>query len=164
MCGYDTLPAQLTNIFTKRYYYEKHFPLGKSCPSHFLAFFFAAITVLVSGCSDNQITEIDRPEQHSLDTPEAYLEAIAKVQQEIHQNISSAARKMDEKEFGKFMGKVEKVIERSPVVEAYSKAEGNYSVRKFSEEERNTSCKMDDGKKTRAIYTVRLIPSFQWKV
>ncbi len=129
------MPAHLTNIFTKHYYHEKHFPPGKSHPSHFLAFFFAAITVLVSGCCDNQITEIDRPEQHSLDTPEAYLEAIAKVQQEIHQNISSAIRKMDEKEFGKVMGKVEKVIERSPVVEAYSKAEGNYSVRKFSEEE-----------------------------
>ncbi len=42
---------------------------------------------------------------------------------------------MDEEEFEKVMGNVEKVLERSPVYKPISQAEGDFQVRKFSEEE-----------------------------
>ncbi len=91
--------------------------------------------MLVSGCFDDQITEVDQPEQNSLNTPESYLKAIAKAQTNLFAHASSAMREMDEEEFEKVMGNVEKVLERSPVYKTISQAEGDFQVRKFSEEE-----------------------------
>ncbi|MCY4170948.1 MAG: hypothetical protein OXF08_05030 [Bacteroidetes bacterium] len=73
------------------------------------------LLVFVSGCYDNQITEIDLPEQNSLDTQEAYLKAIAKAQTHLVSHASSAMREMDEEEFEKVMRNVEEVIQRSPI-------------------------------------------------
>jgi len=101
----------------------------RTLPIFLIAF---GLLVFVSGCSDKQVTEIDLPEQNSLDTPEAYLKAIAKAQTNLVGHASSAMREMDEEKFEKVMRNVEKVIQRSLVFESYSPADKDFEVRKFS--------------------------------
>ncbi len=91
-----------------------------------LPIFLLAFGLLIAGCNDSAVTEIEFANQQSLDTPEAYLKAIAKAQTNLFTHASSAIREMDEKEFEKVMGNVEKVLQRSPVWEEYSKAEGDF--------------------------------------
>ncbi len=91
--------------------------------------------LLIASCNDSAVSEIELPEQSSLDTPESYLKAIAKAQTNLFSHASSAMREMDEEEFEKVMRNAEKVLERSPVYKHYSQAEGDFEVRKFSEEE-----------------------------
>ncbi len=42
--------------------------------------FLLAFGLLIAGCNDSAVTEIEFANQQSLDTPEAYLKAIAKAQ------------------------------------------------------------------------------------
>lgn len=93
--------------------------------------------LLIASCNDSAIpeVEVDLPEQNSFDTPEAYIEAIAKAQTNLVSHASSAMREMDEEEFEKVMRNAEKVLERSPVYSQYYSAEGDFEVKKFSEEE-----------------------------
>ena len=44
-------------------------------------------------------------------------------------------REMDEEEFEKVMGNAEKMLERSPVYTQYYSADGDFEVKKFSQEE-----------------------------
>ncbi len=91
--------------------------------------------LLIASCNDSAIPEVELPEQNSLDTPEAYLRAIAKAQTNLVSHASSAVREMDEEEFEKVMRNVEKVIQRSPVFKSYSITDEDLTVKKFSQEE-----------------------------
>ena len=91
--------------------------------------------LLIASCNDSAVSEIELPEQSSLDTPESYLKAIAKAQTNLVAHASSAMREMDEEEFEKVMRNAEKVLERSPVFESFSIADEDFEVKKFSEEE-----------------------------
>ena len=96
--------------------------------------FLLVFVLVVSGCNDSAITGVadnSKDQIDQLDTPESYIEAIALAQRNLFTHAQSAIREMDEEEFEKVMGNVEKVLERSP---GY-RAEGDFVAKKFSEEE-----------------------------
>ena len=93
--------------------------------------------LLIASCNDSAIPEVELPEQSSLDTPESYLKAITKAQTDLLSHATSAMREMDDGEFEQVMHNVENVLESSPVYQAYLKSEGDFEVKKFSEEEYN---------------------------
>ena len=97
------------------------------------------LLIAIGSCADVSVNNEIIPEYKSLDTPEAYLEAIAEAQTNLLNHAFSVVRDMDEEEFEKVMfnmkeamGDVE-VLQNSPVFDPTLQADSQ--VKKFSEED-----------------------------